>query len=93
MTELAAHLGVEKSSLSGLIERAEKRGLVIRERNALDQRSIDVSLTRLGEDQTVKVTLRARELVLPIVDALTNQERTDLQALLGKALTAAPPPS
>ncbi|MBT0773200.1 MarR family transcriptional regulator [Kineosporia sp. J2-2] len=48
VTELAAHLGLDKSTMSGLIDRAEKRGLVRRERNAEDRRAVDVMIAPAG---------------------------------------------
>lgn len=45
MTELAAFLGLDKSTLSGLVDRAERRGLVARDKNPQDRRVVDVFLT------------------------------------------------
>jgi DNA-binding MarR family transcriptional regulator len=86
MTELATHLGLEKSSLSGLVERAERRGLVARERSSSDGRAVDVFLTSSGEEVARQATDRAHELLLPLVDALNGVERRQLGALLHKAL-------
>src|SRR5687768_4655520 len=48
MTELAGFLGLDKSTLSGLIDRAERRGLVARGKNPQDRRVVDVFLTPAG---------------------------------------------
>ena len=85
MTELAAHLDLEKSSLSGLVERAERRGLVARERSDVDGRAVDVFLTDPGEVLAERATGRAHELILPLVDALDEVEKRQLTALLTKA--------
>src|SRR5437762_3307599 len=48
MLELAGYLGLEKSTMTGLVDRAEKRGLMARAPNADDGRAIDVFLTKQG---------------------------------------------
>ena len=49
MSELADHLGLDRSSVSGLIDRAEKRGLVRRIASETDKRSSRATLTTLGQ--------------------------------------------
>src|ERR1700755_3388726 len=48
MLERARHLGLEKSSVSGLIDRAAKRGLVQRLAAPDDGRGVRVALTDAG---------------------------------------------
>src|SRR5580698_99170 len=48
MLELARHLELEKSSLSGLVDRAEKRGLVLRIPSADDRRVATIRVTKQG---------------------------------------------
>src|SRR5580693_7233213 len=48
MNELARLLGLDKSSTTGLVDRAERRGLVARVPSATDRRSVLVSLTDDG---------------------------------------------
>ena len=48
MLELARLLGLDKSSMTGLVGRAEKRGLVRRSPSPHDGRAVLVSLTPLG---------------------------------------------
>jgi MarR family transcriptional regulator, lower aerobic nicotinate degradation pathway regulator len=48
MLELARHLGLGKSSVSGLIDRAERRGLVARTAAPVDGRGVLVTLTADG---------------------------------------------
>src|ERR1700758_4961531 len=45
MAELASYLGLERSTVSGLIDRAVQRGLVRRTTDPADGRSVRVSLT------------------------------------------------
>ncbi|MFC6345335.1 MarR family winged helix-turn-helix transcriptional regulator, partial [Nocardioides hankookensis] len=48
MNELGRHLGLDKSSISGLVDRAERRGLVVRTASATDRRVVQVSITPAG---------------------------------------------
>src|ERR1700749_2503033 len=48
INELGRLLGLDKSSVSGLVERAERRGLVARAPSPVDGRSVLVSLTDTG---------------------------------------------
>src|SRR5579871_2867941 len=45
MNELARLLQLDKSSVTGLVDRAERRGLVTRRPSARDRRSMTVTLT------------------------------------------------
>ena len=51
MNELARLLGLDKSSVTGLVDRAERRGLVIRVPSTTDRRAVLVSLTDEGLGQ------------------------------------------
>ncbi|MFL6156337.1 MAG: MarR family winged helix-turn-helix transcriptional regulator [Marmoricola sp.] len=88
MSDLASYLDLEKSSLSGLVERAERTGLVARERSATDARSVEVFLTAQGNKVADRATKRSRDLVIPLVGNLSKTEQNQLQALLEKALDA-----
>src|SRR6202035_626399 len=45
MNALGRHLGLDKSSISGLVGRAQRRGLVDRTVSATDRRAFQVSIT------------------------------------------------
>jgi DNA-binding MarR family transcriptional regulator len=50
MAELSGSLGLERSSMTGLVDRAEQRGLVVREADLRDRRAVNVTLTPAGKD-------------------------------------------
>lgn len=70
MAQLAAHLGLDKSSATGLVDRAERRGLVRRTPSPLDRRSSTVSLTVAGRQMASRlealVTASVEQLLLPL---------------------------
>jgi MarR family transcriptional regulator, lower aerobic nicotinate degradation pathway regulator len=49
INDLAGLLQIDKSSVTGLVDRAEDRGLVQRTASTLDRRSVRVSITTAGE--------------------------------------------
>lgn len=90
MLELGAHLGLDKSSMTGLVSRAEKRGLVKRSPSPHDGRAVLVSLTpqgrQLAHDGSTEIGRRITELT----GQLTSAERAHLTHLAAALLRAAP---
>lgn len=82
MTALAEHLGLEKSTITGLIARAEMRGLVVRSPSSMDGRAVDVRLARAGAVLARRLTAEVRQLLSPMTEGLTSSERRRLQDLL-----------
>jgi DNA-binding MarR family transcriptional regulator len=82
MTALASYLGLEKSTLSGLIDRAEKRGLVERAPSTTDRRAVDVFLSEAGAELAARLYRRVRRDLAPMLSALAPGEQARLQQLL-----------
>src|SRR5580700_11244647 len=55
MNELARYLELDKSSITGLVDRAEQRGLVRRKASSSDRRAIDVTITPAGRRMIARV--------------------------------------
>lgn len=88
MSELADYLGLERSTLSGLIDRAEARGLLERVPDRQDGRAIDVLLTDRGRRLAPRVFAQVSAGLRPIVDVLGVAEQQSLQKLLTAMLGA-----
>jgi MarR family transcriptional regulator, organic hydroperoxide resistance regulator len=74
--EIAAMLQMDSATLSPMLKRLEALGLITRTRNAVDERSTDVNLTKSG------ATLRRRALEIPpAVVARLGVEMSELQHL------------
>ena len=86
MGELGATLGLEKSSLTGLVDRAVRRGLVRREPVPDDRRAVQVVLSgegrELAEDFYAATCRRVDELAA----GLPAADRDRLAALLGRVV-------
>lgn len=88
MTELADYLGLEKQTMSGLIARAEKRGLVARAPNEEDGRATDVFLTRAGAKLVEQLHTQGQRALAPLGGGLSASERKQLRELLRRMLDA-----
>lgn len=86
MAELAAHLGLDRSSVSGLIDRAAKRDLVRRTASKDDARAVHVSLTPTGRRLTETLTAEVGEFLTPLTTKLATIDQRRLTALLTKLL-------
>lgn len=83
MLELGGHLGLDKSSVTGLVSRAEKRGLVERSPSPHDGRAVLVSLTARGRRLAEQGTTETERHIAELTAHLTQEERALLTRLAG----------
>jgi MarR family transcriptional regulator, lower aerobic nicotinate degradation pathway regulator len=86
MNELAKLLELDKSSITGLVDRAERRGLVRRVPSKTDGRAVQVTLTNAGRALVADVATSFEADVATIVDTLPSSERRALGALVTRVL-------
>jgi len=86
MSDLASYLGLDKSTISGLVDRAEKRGLLRRTQNPLDGRGIDVALTAGGIELAERGAATVAQALSPLTKTLSVAEARRLTALLERML-------
>jgi DNA-binding MarR family transcriptional regulator len=84
MAELANYLGLERSTVSGLVDRAVQRGLVEKNTDPSDGRSVRVSLTAQARRLASGVVTEIGELMLPLTGQLSEREQKLLTELLTK---------
>jgi DNA-binding MarR family transcriptional regulator len=82
MTALADYLGLEKSTMTGLVDRAEKRGLLERAPNSSDGRAVDVFLSPEGAELAERLYTHVGRSLSPMTSELAPAEQRRLQALL-----------
>jgi DNA-binding MarR family transcriptional regulator len=90
MSALADYLGLEKSSLTGLVDRAEKRGLLERAPSASDGRAVEVFLSARGVAVGEALYAQIRQALAPLTTRLTASERPRLESLLRRLLGPTP---
>jgi DNA-binding MarR family transcriptional regulator len=86
MSELANYLGLDKSTISGLVDRAEQRGLLQRAPNPADRRAVDVFLTAEGRQLAEVGASGITRSLAPMTGRLTAAETRRLTALLERLL-------
>jgi DNA-binding MarR family transcriptional regulator len=86
MADLATFTGLERSTVSGLIDRAAQRGLVTKTADLHDGRSVRVTLTESARGLVPEVTAAIGDRIKPLIGELSTSEQKRLTALLTKAL-------
>jgi DNA-binding MarR family transcriptional regulator len=86
MANLATFTGLERSTVSGLIDRASQRGLVVRAADPVDGRSVRVSLTAQARSLVPEVAAAIGDRIKPLIGQLSTGEQKRLTSLLTKAL-------
>jgi DNA-binding MarR family transcriptional regulator len=86
MSELADYLGLDKSTISGLVDRAEKRGLLQRIPNPIDGRGVDVVLSTEGMELAERGASQIARSLSPMTSTLTRAEAHRLTTLLERML-------
>ncbi len=83
VNELARLLELDKSSVSGLVARAERRNFVQRTPSADDRRSVRVSLTEEGRRLTTAITAEFGAEVAALLSGLTPRDADALTRIAG----------
>jgi DNA-binding MarR family transcriptional regulator len=81
MQELARHLKLDKSSVTGLIDRAQQRGLVQRATTPQDGRVVRVFSTSLGQQLAAQGTDEITRQIAVILRALPDSDQSRLSQL------------
>ncbi len=88
INELARLLALDKSSVSGLVERAERRGLVVRTHSSTDGRSVLVSLSDPGRSLVADAAARFGADISALLERLPASDRRALSRLVSRLLVA-----
>ena len=88
MNELAALLELDKSSVTGLVDRAERRGLVERVPSTTDRRAVKVQLTSSARKIINATAARFESDVEAMLDSLSSADRRTLSRLAGRVVMA-----
>jgi len=84
MQQLARHLHLDKSSVSGLIDRAEQRGLVKRLAASEDGRVVKVSQTPMGRKVIAEVERSVAGELASLARSLSCREQNQLSRLASR---------
>lgn len=81
---LARYLSLDKSSVTGLVDRAERRGLVERNARSEDKRAVRVALTLAGRALAAQFAEEVGEELRALTAGLTDRQRKQLSSLLSR---------
>lgn len=84
LSELSERIRAQNSTVTGIIDRMEREGLVVRERSKEDRRVVHIKLTPKGAGIARDIPLEPMEIVKGALESLSAQEMRDLVRLLGK---------
>jgi DNA-binding MarR family transcriptional regulator len=86
MAELAQCFGVEKATLTGLVDRAEQRGLVERSPVPGDRRALHVTLTDAGRLAATAFHAEATEELNYLLSSLPSRDREHFRRSMAKII-------
>ena len=89
MAELAQLFGVEKAALTGLVDRAERRGLARRAAVPGDRRALRVTLTDAGRRAAVAFHADATEELNRLLTPLAPGDREHFRGVMAQIVAAA----
>ena len=92
MSELAGLLGIEKAALTGLADRAERRGLIARTAVPGDRRALSVALTPGGRDAASAFHRELSASLSQLTEVLPPTERARFCRSLARVTADAPWP-
>ena len=84
MLALATFLNLDKSSVTGLVDRAERRGLVRRTTTPEDRRTVRVALTDRGRQLTQKLAKQVERELSALASGVSKADRRRLLAIAGR---------
>lgn len=84
LTELASMSSTDPPTVSGIVDRLVKAGLIRRERSQVDRRVVEITLTDQGRATLNEVVPLHRQTVSEALSPLSPSELSTLTDLLGK---------
>ncbi|MGD0702017.1 MAG: MarR family transcriptional regulator [Trebonia sp.] len=86
--QLASYLQLDKSSVTGLVDRAAERGLVARTASPVDRRSVRVAITAAGRELIDQGAAALGSEIAALAADLTPAERTRLSRIASRVVAA-----
>jgi DNA-binding MarR family transcriptional regulator len=84
LSELSERIRAQNSTVTGIIDRMEREGLVVRERSKEDRRVVYIRLTPKGRRLAEAIPVEPMEIFRSALEALTPGETKELVKILGK---------
>src|SRR5262249_3401009 len=84
LSSLSERIRAQNSTVTGIIDRMEREGLVVRERSTSDRRVVYIKLTPKGAALAKTIEVEPMEIFRTVLQALSKEDTKDLLRILGK---------
>ena len=84
LSELSDKIRAQNSTVTGIIDRMEREGLVTRERSKEDRRVVHIRLTPKGQTLAGEIPVEPMEIFKGALESLSGQEMRDLMRIMTK---------
>ena len=84
LSELSDKIRAQNSTVTGIIDRMEREGLVLRERSKEDRRVVHIGLTAKGSALAKEIPVEPMEIFKGALESLSGQEMRDLMRIMTK---------
>ncbi|MBL9020790.1 MAG: MarR family transcriptional regulator [Myxococcales bacterium] len=84
LSSLSERIRAQNSTVTGIIDRMEREGLVSRERSTSDRRVVYIRLTPKGSELAKSIAVEPMEIMRGVLGALNREDSRDLLRILGK---------
>ena len=84
LSELSEKIRAQNSTVTGIIDRMEREGLVTRERSKEDRRVVYIRLTAKGRELAREIPVEPMEMFKGALESLSAQEMRDLLRIMTK---------
>jgi MarR family transcriptional regulator, organic hydroperoxide resistance regulator len=84
LSELSERIRAQNSTVTGIIDRMEREGLVTRERSKEDRRVVYIKLSAKGRELAQGIPVEPMEIFRNALESLSAQEMKDLMRIMTK---------
>lgn len=84
LSSLSERIRAQNSTVTGIIDRMEREGLVLRERSTSDRRVVYIRLTPKGRQLSKDVLVQPMEIFRDVLSTLSRDDTKDLLRILSK---------
>jgi len=84
LSELSDKIRAQNSTVTGIVDRMEREGLVLRVRSTTDRRVVRIHLTDKGQELAREIPVEPMEILRSALSGLTATETTELLRLMTK---------
>jgi DNA-binding MarR family transcriptional regulator len=84
LSELSSQIRARNSTVTGIIDRMEREGLVVRRRSQQDRRVINIELTAKGRELAAEIPIEPVKIFRRVLEELSPRDATELRRILNK---------